>query len=238
MDLSGITTLGFDCYGTLIDWEAGILAELRPWARQHGFAAGDEALLEAFASVEATVQRETPSALYRDVLAETHRRLAERLGAPLDDAAARDFGRSVGRWPAFPDSPAALARLAQRYRLVILSNVDRESFAQSNERLGVRFAHVFTAQDIGSYKPALANFEYLLANLAAVGVDRHAILHVAQSLFHDIEPARRLGLATCWVNRRRGRSGWGATPAPAGAVKPDLEVADLAELAALLVPGG
>jgi 2-haloalkanoic acid dehalogenase type II len=238
MDLSGVTTLGFDCYGTLIDWETGILAELRPWARQHGFTAGDEALLEAFAAVEATVQRETPSALYRDVLGETHRRLAERLGAPSDAAAARDFGRSVGRWPAFPDSPAALARLAQRYRLVILSNVDRESFAQSNERLGVRFAHVFTAQDIGSYKPDPANFEYLLGNLAAVGVDRHAILHVAQSLFHDIEPARRLGLATCWVNRRRGKSGWGATPAPAGAVKPDLEVADLAELAARLVPSG
>jgi 2-haloalkanoic acid dehalogenase type II len=236
MDLNGFTTLSFDCYGTLIDWETGLLAELRPWASRHGVTLADEALLEAFGPLEAEVQRQVPTALYPEVLAEVHRRLAARLGAPADEEAARRFGASVGHWPAFSDTPAALSRLAHRYRLAILSNVDRDSFARSNERLGVTFDFVFTAQDIGSYKPARANFDYLVTRLGAAGIARGAILHVAQSLFHDIQPARTAGLATCWVNRRRGKAGHGATPAPAGVAMSDIEVADLAQLAGLLVP--
>ena len=117
-------------------------------------------------------------------------------------------------WPAFPDSAAALAYLKQHYKLVILSNVDRTSFAGSNRRLGVAFDAIYTAQDIGSYKPDPANFRYMLDHLAALGNGPGDILHTAQSLFHDHGPARRLGLASAWIDRRQDQQGWGATPPP------------------------
>ncbi len=229
MDFSRFTTLTFDCYGTLIDWETGILAELRPWASRNGLAVPDETLLEHFGAREAEVEAQQPSWPYPEILAEVHRRLARQYGVPADAAAAVAFGRSVGRWPAFSDSPDALRYLKQHFRLVILSNVDRASFALSNERLGVAFDAVFTAQDIGSYKPDPANFAYLLAHLADAGVRADQVLHVAQSLFHDIAPAKALALATVWVNRRHARSGPGATPRPEQAPVPDAEVGSLAE---------
>jgi len=124
----------------------------------------------------------------------------------------------VSDWPAFADSAAALAYLKQHYQLVILSNVDRTSFAGSNRRLGVEFDAIYTAQDIGSYKPDLANFHYMLARLAERGIVPGDILHTAQSLFHDHGPAKRIGLASAWINRRHDRPGWGATlPPPEGA---------------------
>ena len=140
------------------------------------------------------------------------------------------FGGSVADWPAFADSAAALARLAGRYRLAVITNCDDDLFAASNRRLGVTFDHVVTAQQVGSYKPAHRNFEVMFERLA---VPRERILHVAQSLFHDHVPAQALGLATVWVDRRRGRSGTGATP-PAQA-SPDLTVPDMATLADLAV---
>ena len=137
-------------------------------------------------------------------------------------------------WPPFPDSAAALASLQRRFRLVVLSNVDRASFAASEARLGVRFDRVFTAEEIGSYKPDPRNFEYLLDRLAAEGVGPEALVHVAQSRYHDVEPAKTLGLRVVWVNRRHRRAGWGATPAPRGAAEPDLTVRSLTELATLV----
>lgn len=231
MEFSRFTTLSFDCYGTLIDWEAGILAELRPWLSGHGRAVADESLLEHFGALESDLEAAHPAWPYPEVLKEVHLRLAQRYGLPVDAAAATAFGRSVGRWPAFADSAAALQYLKRHFRLVVLSNVDRASFAESNARLGVAFDHVFTAQDIGTYKPNTANFRYLLGRLAAEGVSADQVLHVAQSLFHDIAPAKALGLAAIWVNRRRGKAGAGATPVPAQAPVPDAEVGSLGELA-------
>ena len=141
-----------------------------------------------------------------------------------------EFGASVRTWPAFPDSGDALAYLKRHYRLAILSNVDRASFTQSNAKLGVTFDHIFTAEDIGSYKPDLRNFEYALARLREAGVEKRAVLHVAQSLFHDHVPAKLLGLASVWIDRRAGRPGAGATP-PAAAT-PDWRFESLAEFAA------
>jgi 2-haloalkanoic acid dehalogenase type II len=169
--------------------------------------------------------------LYSDLLAQVHRRLARAWGVPMSEDDHRRFGASVQNWPAFPDSAAALQYLKQHYRLVILSNVDRASFAASNRRLGVAFDAIYTAQDIGSYKPSTANFRYLLDRLAAFGHGKAEILHTAQSLFHDHAPAKRCGLATAWIDRRQNEPGWGATMAPPGNVTWDFRFASLEAMA-------
>jgi 2-haloalkanoic acid dehalogenase type II len=212
-DFDRFRALSFDCYGTLIDWETGIADALRPWSARYGI--DDEALLAAFAAHETVVESEHPAMRYPDVLAETLGRIAMQFGV---DASVRErvaFGASVPDWPAFPDSPAALAALHQRFRLVILSNIDRQSFAASARRLGIEFDLVITAEDVGSYKPNAANFQALLDRC-----ERDGLLHVAQSLYHDHVPAKAVGLPTVWIDRRQGRSGTGATPA-AAAVTPD-----------------
>jgi putative hydrolase of the HAD superfamily len=231
LDLTRFQALSFDCYGTLIDWEAGIAAVLAPWAREHGLDLGDEDLLLAYADNEAAVERESPSALYPDVLAAAFRRTGERLGVPVSDAWARRLGDSVPDWPAFPDSADALARLARHYRLIVVSNVHRAGFDASNQRLRGDFAAVITAEDVGAYKPAENHFRALDAALAGLGVDRGALLHVAQSLFHDHVPARREGLRSVWINRRHARAGWGATPQPAGDYAYDLELPSMRDFA-------
>jgi len=229
MKLGDFDALSFDCYGTLIDWEQGILAELRPWAASAGLS--DDAILEAFGAEESRCEAATPDKPYPQVLADVHRALARRWGLKTNEIAPIAFGGSVARWPAFPDSAEALAYLKQHYRLIILSNVDRVSFMRSNAKLQVEFDLILTAQDIGSYKPDPRNFERLLAEIGALGIAPARLLHVAQSLFHDIAPARALDLHTVWVNRRRGKPGGGATPPAHGNARPDIEVASLAELA-------
>jgi putative hydrolase of the HAD superfamily len=231
LDLTAFKALSFDCYGTLIDWEAGIAAVLRPWAREHGLDVGDEQLLLAYADNEAAVERETPSALYPDVLATAFRRTGETLGAPVSGEWARRLGESVPDWPAFPDSSGALARLRRHYRLIILSNVHRAGFAGSNAHLRGDFAAIITAEDVGAYKPAENHFRALDAALPGLGVDRRELLHVAQSLFHDHVPAKREGLPSVWINRRHDRPGWGATPAPDEDFSYDLEFPSMGEFA-------
>jgi 2-haloacid dehalogenase len=214
MKLSDFKVLTFDCYGTLIDWESGILAALRPLLARAKPASNDDAVLQAFARHESAQEAETPGMIYSGLLAVVHRQLAEEWGVQPNEAEDARFGASVSDWPAFPDSPTALAYLKHHYRLAILSNVDRASFAGSNRRLGLEFNAVFTAQDIGSYKPDLANFRYMLARLAEQGIAPGEILHTAQSLYHDHVPAKRVGLATAWIDRRHERNGWGATMPP------------------------
>jgi 2-haloacid dehalogenase len=234
VDLTRFRALSFDCYGTLIDWEAGIAAVLGPWARAAGLDLDDERLLETYAGNEAAVERERPAARYPEVLATAFRRTGEALGRTVDDAWASRLGSSVPDWPAFADSEAALASLARRYRLLIVSNVHRDGFAASNRRLRGRFAAVLTAEDVGAYKPADNHFRALLDTLDSLGIAPGELLHVAQSLFHDHVPAKRAGLATVWINRRRrhDRPGWRATPEPAGGWSYDLELRSLGELAA------
>jgi 2-haloalkanoic acid dehalogenase type II len=230
MKLTDFRVLSFDCYGTLIDWESGILVALQPLlARTVGIY--PRVAMETFARHESAQQAETPTMLYSDLLAQVHRRLARAWGVPMSEDDHRRFGASVQNWPAFPDSAAALQYLKQHYRLVILSNVDRASFAASNRRLGVAFDAIYTAQDIGSYKPSTANFRYLLDRLAAFGHGKAEILHTAQSLFHDHAPAKRCGLATAWIDRRQNEPGWGATMAPPGNVTWDFRFASLEAMA-------
>ena len=231
LDLTGYEALSFDCYGTLIDWEAGIAAVLAPWAREQGVDLSDEELLLAYADNEAAVEHETPRTPYPGVLAMALRRTGEKLGAPVSDSWARRLGESVPDWPAFPDSADALARLARHYKLIILSNVHRAGFDGSNRQLRGDFAAIITAEDVGAYKPAENHFRALDSALPELGVDRRALLHVAQSLFHDHVPARREGLPSVWINRRHDRPGWGATPQPTEDWTFDLEFTSMAAFA-------
>ena len=213
--------LSFDCYGTLIDWETGITENLRPWADRHGLEASREDLLAAFSANETAVQSEQPTARYPEVLAEVMRRIGDHFRAEVTAGEATAFGDSVGEWPPFADSHDALARLGTRFALIILSNVDRMSFARSNRRLGVDFDRIITAEDVGSYKPDPRNFEVLLDEVRSLGDAPSQLLHVAESLYHDHEPAKRLGLSSVWIHRRHAVEGFGATPAPDVDVMPD-----------------
>jgi putative hydrolase of the HAD superfamily len=233
MDLTRVEVLSFDCYGTLIDWEAGLGAVLVPWAAEVGLGLDAEALLTTYVGNEAAVQSEHPGRRYPEVLAEAFRRTGAALGAAVDDTWARRLGGSVPDWPAFPDSADALARLARHHRLVILSNVHRDGFAGSNRHLRGDFAAVITAEDVGAYKPAEAHFRAYDEQLRAWRIERDRVVHVAQSLFHDHVPARREGLRSIWINRRHDRAGRGATPEPSGEWSYDLELPTMAALADL-----
>ena len=230
MRLSDFKALSFDCYGTLIDWETGLLTALEPLRGRSHIPDGE--LLEAYGVIEFEVEQEFPSLAYSLLLEKVHTRLCQRLGVSEDDVEAAKLGASVGDWPAFPDSAEALRYLKQHFKLIILSNVDRASFAGSNRRLGVEFDHIFTAQDIGSYKPDLRNFEYLLDHVAEAGIAKGELLHVAQSLFHDHVPANRLGIASAWIDRRAGKEGGGATVLPSPMPHVDFRFTSLEELAA------
>ncbi len=232
MRLSDFSVLSFDCYGTLIDWETGITRAVAPWLNDVGVTASRDEILRAFASAQSDLQLATPGAPYPEILAAAHPVMAEHFGAPLSAEAAAAFGVSVRDWPPFPDSAEALNYLAQHYQLVILSNVDRASFAHSNRKLEVAFDAIFTAQDIGSYKPDPGNFRYMLDRLTERGVSKEQILHTAESLYHDHAPAKHFGLATCWIHRRAGQAGHGATRPPEVEVHPDFRFESLAEMAA------
>ena len=231
LDLTTFKASSFDCYGTLIDWEAGISAVLVPWAAEQDLDLNEEDLLLAYADHEAAVERDTPTALYPEVLAEAFRRTGATLGAQVSDQWAARLGGSVPDWPAFPDSADALARLARHYQLIIVSNVHRAGFAGSNQHLHGDFAAVITAEDVGAYKPAENHFRALDATLSDLGVGRDRLLHVAQSLFHDHVPAKREGLPSVWINRRHDRPGWGATPKPSQEWSYDLEFGSMAAFA-------
>lgn len=232
MRLSDYKALTFDCYGTLIDWESGMVAALEPLTRRVQPALTRNQILEAHAHHESAQQAQTPARLYRDLLAIVYKRLAEQWGVAVSWEECIAYGASVGNWPAFPDSAEALAYLKQHYKLVILSNVDNQSFAVSNKRLGVAFDAIYTAEDIGSYKPSQRNFDYMTDNLRGLGVERRQILHVAESLFHDHVPGKRHGLASCWIYRRHAQEGFGATMNPGEMPAVAYRFTSMAELAA------
>ena len=234
--LADFDALSFDCYGTLIDWETGIAAALAPWAQAHDLVVGPDDLVAAFSANETHVQQEHPTSRYPDVLAETMRRVGDRLGAAVSDDEAATFGASVGQWPAFPDSADALHRLHTRYRLIILSNVDRASFARSAARLGVDFDLVITAEDVGAYKPSPRSFEALLAGVDGLGIPRERLLHVAESLYHDHVPAQANRLHSVWIDRRRDDAST-ASPPPDRLVRPDWTFTSMGDFAAAAVPG-
>ena len=235
-DFDRFGAMSFDCYGTLIDWETGIANELRPWAVGNGLDLDDQALIAAHGRYETHVQDEMPSAIYPDILGETLRRVGAELGAPVTEADAAAYGDSVKDWPEFPDTAEALQRLSTKFKLIIASNIDNASFAASKPRLGVEFDAIVTAEDVGSYKPQRGHFDQLFRELDRLGVQRDRHVHVAESLFHDHEPAAALALPSVWIHRRHDKGGTGATATPSGEVSPTWRFTSMAEFADAAVP--
>lgn len=232
MQLTDFKALTFDCYGTLIDWESGMIEGLKPLTSRVGRDLSRDQILEAHARHESAQQAQTPARPYRELLPIVYRRLAEGWGVPVSWDECVAYGRSVKDWPAFADSVEALAYLKQHFKLVILSNVDNESFAASNDRLKVDFDAIYTAEDIGSYKPSDRNFEYMLKTLEGLDIEKHEILHTAESMFHDHVPANRHGLTSCWIYRRHGQEGFGATMNPGQMPEVHFRFDSMADLAA------
>jgi 2-haloacid dehalogenase len=224
LNLDKFRVLTFDCYGTLVDWESGILNALKPVFVQNHVRIGQDQALELFGELETGQELEYKK--YRSVLQNVLAEMGERLGFSPSSEQLEAFAQSVAEWPVFPDTVDALYTLKRRYRLVILSNVDDDLFAASARKLQVPFDDVITAEQCQSYKPSLNNFRVAAKR---VGVSKEKWLHVAQSMFHDIAPAKQMGLSAVWVNRRWDKPGAGATPP--SQVTPDLQVKSLGELA-------
>ncbi|MCG2574776.1 haloacid dehalogenase type II [Acinetobacter sp. ME22] len=232
MKLSDFKVLTFDCYGTLIDWETGIYNGLKPLLAKRKTELNKDQVLEIYARHEADQERMTPSMAYSQLLAVVYKRLANEWNITVPDYEANIFGASVPDWPEFPDSVEALTYLKKHFKLVILSNVDRISFRGSNARLKVEFDEIYSAQDVGAYKPSNKNFDYMLAHLETdFDLQPSDVLHTAQSLFHDHAVANEYGLASAWIDRRHSQDGWGATMPPPGMPTYDFRFNSMAELA-------
>ncbi len=229
LDFSQFEYLTFDCYGTLINWEAGILAALRPLLAVHKIVLSDNDLLELYGEFEAEAEAGDYKT-YREILSSVVQAFGQKFGFSSTEAETQSLPQSLALWPPFPDTVEALQKLHTRYKLAPITNVDDDLFAATAKRLQVSFDAVITAQQARSYKPSLNNFHLAFQR---IGKPKEKILHVAQSLYHDIAPARTLGLHCVWVNRRVDKTGPGATK-PAVA-QPDLEVPDLKTLADLAV---
>ena len=233
MSFESIRLITFDCYGTLIDWENGMLAALRPILSRNGRKVPDLQILEFYGEVEAELES-GPYKPYRDVLAQAAQEIGRRFQTEVSAGDGREFAESLTRWVPFIDTIAALQSLAKRFRLGIISNVDDDLFAETRKKLApVEFDFVVTAQQMQSYKPSHRNFEEAIRRS---GLGKDQILHAGQSLFHDIAPANVMGIRNVWVNRPSIRPGLGA--ARQGTAKPTYEVHTLAELSVLLHPAG
>lgn len=231
MLLTDFDTLTFDCYGTLIDWESGMIEALKGLAARAERRLSRDQILEAHARHESSQQRYTPTKPYRELLSIVYKRLAEEwsVHATHEDCVA--YGRSVESWPAFEDSADALRYLKKYFKLVILSNVDNEMFQASNRKLQVEFDAIYTAEDVGAYKPSARNFEYMIEKLDGIGVRREKILHTAESMFHDHKPANDHGLKSCCIYRRHAQRGFGATMDPGRMPHVDFKFNSMLELA-------
>jgi 2-haloacid dehalogenase len=230
MKLTDFKALTFDCYGTLIDWESGMVEALKPLTIRVGRELSRNEILEAHARHESSQQLQTPGKTYRDLLPIVYKRLAEEWGASASWEECVAYGRSVRDWPAFVDSAGALQYLKKHFKLIILSNVDNENFAGSNKKLQVEFDAIYTAEDVGAYKPSDRNFEYMLSKVNSLGIEKHEILHTAESMFHDHGPANRHGLASCWIYRRFDQEGFGATMHPGEMPKYEFRFDSMADL--------
>jgi 2-haloacid dehalogenase len=231
IDFDKFKAVTFDCYGTLIDWETGITRLVRPWLDTLNRAIPTDLVITSFALHQAKHQQTRPALLYPDVLARTWKNIEQTFGWREDTDHAAKFAASVPDWPPFTDTVESLRYLSRFYKLVILSNDDNASLLGTMRHLEVPFELMITAEDVGSYKPGLPHFTRAFEQLAAKGIAKEEILHVAQSKHHDIKPGRELGLTTVWVNRRHDRAGSGATLATDA--EPHLTVTSLAELVAL-----
>lgn len=230
MRLTEYKALSFDCYGTLIDWESGMIEALSGLTAKLPTPLTRDEILQAHARHESRQQAQTPGKLYRDILPIVYKRLSEEWGIPASIDDCEHYGQSVRDWPAFVDSPGALQYLKKYYKLIILSNVDNRTFDYSNQRLEVEFDAIYSAEDVGAYKPSDRNFDYMKAQCGDLGIEPHEILHTAESLFHDHVPGNRHGLASCWIYRRHAQPGYGATMTPSDMPRIDYRFNSMADL--------
>ena len=239
MDYNQYKFLSFDCYGTLIDWETGIWnAFQRIILLNNRTDLSRKNVLSQFAELEEAQQTNAPSMFYPEVLYNVHRQFAKRNKLNSNEELDKEFGNSVPYWPAFADSADALRKLKTKFKLIILSNVDNAGFADSSRQLGVNFDAIYTAEQIGSYKPNTANFEYMLKNVKQkFGINIDSILHVAQSLFHDLIPAKAMSMTTVWIDRQNlSKNGnWGATKEVNNLPKADATFENLMSFAQIAV---
>jgi 2-haloacid dehalogenase len=226
LDFTRYEILTFDCYGTLINWEAGLLPALHRILAAHEKEVDDATLLKLYGDFEQRAEQGNYQS-YEEVLASVVRQLAEELKFAPTKEETRSLSESLPTWKPWPDTVAALRQLKSRYRLAILSNIDDDLFAATRPQLGVDFDEVITAQQAQAYKPSLRIFELALSRINAPA---HRVLHIGQSIYHDVVPAQALGLATVWVNRLSARPGVGAVKS--ATATPDLTVTSLEELAA------
>jgi 2-haloalkanoic acid dehalogenase type II len=226
---NSIKILTFDCYGTLIDWESAIVSNIRNiWP---DIADNDESILQWFAGEEHKIQSQFPNLTYDLVLQEVIKKIGHHLEMSLTPQEIKAFGSSIQDWTPFDDTVEALTTLAEKYKLVIVSNIDNASIEATKKHLKVPFYKTFTAQNIGAYKPNHQVFGYVFEDLALDGYAKSDILHVAESLYHDHVPARELGLSSVWINRRFDKQGSGATPSVSKEFVPDLVFNDLISFA-------
>lgn len=226
LDFDRFEAITFDCYGTLINWEEGILGCLRPVLGRHNNLVDDATILKLFGDFEAAAEQ-GEYRRYREVLESMASSFGDYFGFTPTGEEIKSLPESLAKWKPWPDTVEALHQLQRRFHLCIISNVDDDLFAATQPQLDVKFDQVITAQQARAYKPSLKIFELALSR---IGVPAHRILHVGQSIYHDVIPAQTLGLATVWVNRPSARKGVGAVKASEG--RPDLEVSSLAELVA------
>lgn len=216
--LADYRLLSFDVFGTLVDWECGILEAFQPMLHEHkkDQIFSNEHFLKTFHRLEREQQTISPDMLYSDLLSHIHPQLTSALGLGTPTTQqSKEFGNSVGRWPAFADTVNALERLSKHYKLLVLSNVDRESFSATNSGPleGVQFDSVITAQDVKSYKPDLRNFEYMVKHVKSqFGIDKEQVLQTAQSQVHDHQPASQVGIKSVWIVRPGATMGNTAEP--------------------------
>jgi 2-haloacid dehalogenase len=214
MKFSDFKALTFDVYGTLIDWETGMFTALKPLIEKVDHELTRDEVLQRHAYYESTQQFYTPAKRYQELLPIVYRRLAEEWGVEVTLEECEAYGQSVKDWPAFPDSPGALQYLKKHFKLVVLTNTDNDTFQHSQAKLQVEFDGRYTAEDVGSYKPESRNFDYMLDRLSCLGIEKEDILHTAESMFHDHQPANEYGLANCHIYRRHDKKGFGATMTP------------------------
>jgi 2-haloacid dehalogenase len=228
IDFQQFEVLSFDCYGTLIDWERGILTALKTILSNHNININDQQILELFAQRESLLEA-GEYLKYRELLKKVVQDFGEKLSFEPSEEELNSLAESIRSWEFFSDTVRALKALKKRYKLTIISNIDNDLFAYTANKLEVEFDWIITAEQVNSYKPSLRNFEFAIQKM---GIAPNKLLHVAQSVYHDIVPAKTMGLTAVWVNRRQGKEGFGATAPATG--NPDLEVPDLKTLVSLM----
>ena len=226
LDFNQFEVVSFDCYGTLIDWERGILPVLRQLLSSREIDLSNDATLELFAEFESEFEKSQYNYIkYREVLQQIVQQFGKTFNFEPTETEVKCLSESIKNWQPFPDTVAALAALKQKYKLAVISNIDDDLFADTAKHLKVELDWLITAEQVRSYKPSTRNFEIALATM---GIPCEKLLHVAQSIYHDIVPAASMGISTVWVNRRHEKTGFGATLPASG--QPDWEVPDLKTL--------